>query len=49
MAPKKKPTTQTSASTKSIADLKALSAAELHTELQAARRDLYILTMKKEL
>lgn len=49
MAPKKKATAQVSGTTKSLADLKALSKSELQTELTSARRDLYILTMKKEL
>lgn len=49
MAPKKKTSTQTSSTTKSIMDLKALSRDELQTELAVARRDLYILAMKKEL
>jgi ribosomal protein L29 len=49
MAPKKKATAQVSGTTKSLTDLKALSKTELQTELTSARRDLYILTMKKEL
>jgi ribosomal protein L29 len=49
MAPKKKATSQTSGSQKSLADLKNLSLAELQSELETARRDLYILSMKKEL
>lgn len=49
MAPKKKATAQVSGTTKSLTDLKALSNTELQTELTSARRDLYILTMKKEL
>lgn len=49
MAPKKKASAQVSSSQKTLADLKTLSKAELQTELLAARRDLYILTMKKEL
>lgn len=49
MAPKKKATAQITGTTKSLVDLKALSKSELQTELTAARRDLYILTMKKEL
>lgn len=49
MAPKKKATAQVTGTTKSLADLKALSKTELQTELTSARRDLYILTMKKEL
>jgi ribosomal protein L29 len=49
MAPKKKVTAQVSGETKSLTDLKALSKSELQTELNTARRDLYVLTMKKEL
>ena len=49
MAPKKKATSQTSGEQKALADLKILSKAELLSELQAARKNLYILTMKKEL
>lgn len=49
MAPKKKATAQVTGDMKSLADLKTLSKAELQTELNTARRDLYILTMKKEL
>lgn len=49
MAPKKKATAQVTGTTKSLADLKALSKSELQTELTSARRDLYVLTMKKEL
>jgi ribosomal protein L29 len=49
MAPKKKATAQVTGDTKSLADLKILSKSELQTELNTARRDLYILTMKKEL
>lgn len=49
MAPKKKATAQVTGTTKSLTDLKALSKAELQTELVSARRDLYVLTMKKEL
>ena len=49
MAPKKKATAQVTGDMKSLADLKTLSKSELQTELNTARRDLYILTMKKEL
>ncbi|MFZ2255616.1 MAG: 50S ribosomal protein L29 [Patescibacteria group bacterium] len=49
MAPKKKATAQVTGTTKSLVDLKALTKSELQTELTSARRDLYILTMKKEL
>jgi ribosomal protein L29 len=49
MAPKKKATAQVTGTTKSLLDLKSLSLSELQTELTSARRDLYILTMKKEL
>jgi len=49
MAPKKKATAQVTGTTKSLVDLKALSLSDLQTELTSARRDLYILTMKKEL
>jgi ribosomal protein L29 len=49
MAPKKKATAQVTGDTKSLADLSTLSKSELQTELNTARRDLYILTMKKEL
>lgn len=48
MAPKKK-TLSSSTGRKSLEDLKALDRAGLQTELQTARRDLYVLTMKKEL
>ncbi len=49
MAPKKKATAQVSGTSKSVTELKALSKTELNTELATARRDLYILAMKKEL
>lgn len=48
MAPKKK-TATASSGRKSLEDLKSLDRAGLQTELQSARRDLYVLTMKKEL
>jgi ribosomal protein L29 len=50
MAPKK--TTSKAAATtelKSLSDLKALGQADLARELDGARRELYILTMKKNL
>jgi ribosomal protein L29 len=49
MAPKKKATAQVTGTTKSLVDLKSLTKNELQLELTSARRDLYILTMKKEL
>ncbi len=49
MAPKKKTTQVASLTLKSVTDLKALNKVELSTELQAARKELYVLTMKKEL
>ncbi len=48
MAPKKK-TTVAASTFKSVADLKTLNKAELTTELATARKDLYVLSMKKEL
>jgi len=48
MAPKKK-TTSATLTAKSLGDLKSLNKAELTTELQAAQKELYVLTMKKEL
>jgi ribosomal protein L29 len=47
MAPKKK--TSPVSEQKSLADLKSLDRAGLSQELNSARRDLYILTMKKHL
>ncbi|MBC7503698.1 50S ribosomal protein L29 [Candidatus Gracilibacteria bacterium] len=50
MAPKK--TTSKAAATtelKSLTDLKSLDRIELARELESARRELYILTMKKNL
>ncbi|MBP9779124.1 50S ribosomal protein L29 [Candidatus Gracilibacteria bacterium] len=49
MAPKKKSAQVASLSLKSLADLKTLNKAELTTELQSAQKELYVLTMKKEL
>ncbi len=50
MAPKKKATTPASStSVKSLADLKGMNKSELNTELTLARKELYVLTMKKEL
>ena len=49
MAPKKKATSATSGAFKSLSELKNLSKTELQSELQTARRDLYVLAMKKEL
>lgn len=49
MAPKKKTQVSSSSVHKSLADLKILDRAELQTELNTARKDLYVLTMKKEL
>ncbi len=49
MAPKKKIAAVTSLTSKSLADLKSLNKAELNSELQSARKELYVLTMKKEL
>ena len=46
MAPKKK---TTSTELKTLEELKTLSAGELQTELQSARKNLYVLTMKKAL
>jgi ribosomal protein L29 len=48
MAPKKK-TTSAASVHKSLADLKSLDKAELQTELASARKEQYVLTMKKEL
>ncbi len=50
MAPKK--TTSKAAATtelKSLSDLKTLDRSDLARELESARRELYILTMKKNL
>jgi ribosomal protein L29 len=50
MAPKKKATTPASStSAKSLADLKGMNKSELNAELTLARKELYVLTMKKEL
>ncbi len=48
MAAKKK-TTPVVSTFKSLTDLKAMNKAELTTELTTARKDFYVLTMKKEL
>ncbi len=48
MAPKKK-TTPAVSTFKSLTDLKAMNKTELTTELATARKDFYVLTMKKEL
>lgn len=45
MAKKKTPALEA----KDIATLKGMDRAELQSELQSARRELYLLTMKKEL
>lgn len=47
MAPKKK--TTTSSEEKTLDALKSLDRNDLQTELHTARKDLYVLTMKKEL
>jgi ribosomal protein L29 len=47
MAPKKK--TTTSSEEKTLDALKTLDRNDLQSELQTARKDLYVLTMKKEL
>lgn len=50
MAPKKKTATPATGSVhKSLADLKNLDKAELQTELALARKEQYVLTMKKGL
>lgn len=49
MAPKKKTTSTAASVHKSLADLKNLDKAELQAELAAARKEQYVLTMKKEL
>ncbi len=51
MAPKKTTSKKAPESTelKSISDLKSLDRTELSQELESARRELYILTMKKNL
>lgn len=49
MAPKKKTTSTAASVHKSLADLKNLGKAELQAELAAARKEQYVLTMKKEL
>lgn len=49
MAPKKKATAQVSEVSKTLPELKTLSKTELQSELASARRDLYILVMKREL
>ena len=46
MAAKKKSSTATH---KSIADLRSMNSSELRTELSQAQKDLYVLEMKKEL
>jgi ribosomal protein L29 len=48
MAPKKK-TATSSSRIKTLEELKTLDRTSLQAELQTARRDLYVLTMKKEL
>ena len=50
MAPKKT-TSKAAAATelKSLSDLKTLDRSDLSRELESARRELYILTMKKNL
>ena len=54
MAPKKTTTSKSKAAPasteyKTLVDLKSLECTELTRELEAARRELYILTMKKNL
>jgi ribosomal protein L29 len=52
MAPKKTTTSKTasvSTERKSLNDLKTLAHVDLVRELESARRELYILTMKKNL
>ncbi len=50
MAPKKTTSKAAQASElKSLSDLKSLDRTELARELESARRELYILTMKKNL
>lgn len=50
MAPKKKTSTSAASSAhKSLADLKNLEKADLQAELDLARKEQYVLTMKKEL
>ncbi len=48
MAPKKK-TTPIVSTFKSLSDLKSMNRTELSAELATARKDLYVLGMKKEL
>jgi ribosomal protein L29 len=52
MAPKKTTTSKSAPAVtahKSLGDLKSLERTELTRELESARRELYILTMKKNL
>ncbi len=50
MAPKKKSSTPATGSVhKSLADLKNLEKVDLQAELDMARKEQYVLTMKKEL
>ena len=50
MAPKKKTSkTLVASKLKSLSDLKTLDRSDLARELESARRELYILTMKKNL
>lgn len=52
MAPKKTTTSKTASvatERKNLNDLKTLDRSDLARELEAARRELYILTMKKNL
>jgi ribosomal protein L29 len=51
MAPKKTTSKKSSqvSELKSLSDLKSLDRTELARELESARRELYILTMKKNL
>jgi ribosomal protein L29 len=48
MAPKKT-TSKAATELKSLSDLKTLDRSDLARELESARRELYILTMKKNL
>ena len=49
MAPKKTTSKAAATELKSLSDLKSLDRTELARELESARRELYILTMKKNL
>ncbi len=49
MAPKKKSTSSSTFTQKPLSELKAMNKAELTAELLEARKELYVLNMKKEL